>query len=57
MVLWADGSLWMVIGFAIVTTLIAMAAIAFAPDRRDLELNEIGVLHKHADDAPALSSH
>ncbi|MEU0647916.1 hypothetical protein [Streptomyces umbrinus] len=31
MVLWADGSLWMVTGFVIVTTLIAMAAIAFAP--------------------------
>lgn len=56
MVLWADGSLWMVIGFVIVTTLIAMAGIAFAPDHRDLELYEIGALRKHADDAPALSS-
>lgn len=42
MVLWADGSLWMVIAFAIVTTLISMAAIAFAPDQRDRELDEIG---------------
>ncbi|RVU23706.1 MFS transporter [Streptomyces antnestii] len=42
MVLWAGGSLWMVIAFAIATTLIAMAAIAFAPDRRDRELDEIG---------------
>ncbi|WP_328760233.1 hypothetical protein [Streptomyces sp. NBC_00271] len=56
MVLWADGSLWMVIAFVIVTTLIAMAAISFAPDRRDRELNEIGAIPKHADDAPALPS-
>ncbi|MEU9882157.1 MFS transporter [Streptomyces phaeochromogenes] len=56
MVLWADGSLWMVIGFVIVTTLIAMTAIAFAPDRRDRELSEIGAVHKHADDTPAFSS-
>ncbi|MFF5988029.1 MFS transporter [Prauserella flavalba] len=42
MVLWAGGSLWMVIAFAIGTTLIAMVAIAFAPDRRHLELDEIG---------------
>jgi MFS transporter, MHS family, shikimate and dehydroshikimate transport protein len=41
MVLWADGSLWMVIVFAIATTAIAMTAIAFAPDRRDVELDEI----------------
>jgi MHS family shikimate/dehydroshikimate transporter-like MFS transporter len=45
MVLWAGGSLWMVIVYAIGTTLIAMVAIAFAPDRRHLELEEI--------DAPA----
>ena len=42
MVLWAGGSLWTVIVFAIVTTLIAMTAISFAPDRRDVELDEIG---------------
>jgi hypothetical protein len=42
MVLWANGSLWMVVTFAIVTTIIAMMAIAFAPDRRDVELDEIG---------------
>jgi metabolite-proton symporter len=41
MVMWADGALWMVIGFAIVSTLIAMAAISFAEDRRHLELDEI----------------
>ncbi|OZM83276.1 MFS transporter [Pseudonocardia sp. MH-G8] len=41
MVLWAGGSLWMVILYAIGTTLIAMVAIAFAPDRRHLELEEI----------------
>ncbi|WP_051871709.1 MFS transporter [Streptomyces sclerotialus] len=50
MVLWADGSLWMVIAFAIVTTLIAMAAIAFAPDRRDRELDEIGTAHERSAD-------
>jgi hypothetical protein len=46
----------MVIVFVIVTTLIAMAAIAFAPDRRNRELNEIGAIRKHTDDVPALSS-
>jgi MFS family permease len=49
MVLWAGGSLWMVIVYAIVTTVIAMVAIAFAPDRRHLELEEIGALR---DDEP-----
>jgi len=56
MVLWADGSLWMVVAFAIVTTLIAMAAIAFAPDRRDRELDEIGTLATHRRDTPAVAS-
>jgi MFS transporter, MHS family, shikimate and dehydroshikimate transport protein len=42
MVLWAGGSLWMVIVYAILTTVIAMVAISFAPDRRHLELEEIG---------------
>ncbi|MFZ3555778.1 MFS transporter [Streptomyces sp. BH055] len=42
MVLWADGSLWMVIAFAVVTTVISMVAIAFAPDLRDRELSEVG---------------
>ncbi|MBO0679142.1 MHS family MFS transporter [Mycolicibacterium sp. S2-37] len=41
MVLWADGSLWMVTGFAILTTVVAMVAISFAKDRRHLELDEI----------------
>jgi metabolite-proton symporter len=41
MVMWGDGELWMVIGFAIVSTLIAMVAISFAEDRRHLELDEI----------------
>ena len=41
MVMWGDGELWMVIAFAIVSTLIAMAAISFAEDRRHLELDEI----------------
>ncbi|MGA5352029.1 MFS transporter [Streptomyces thermodiastaticus] len=56
MVLWADGSLWVVVAFAIVTTLIAMAAIAFAPDRRDRELDEIGTLATHRRDTPAVAS-
>ena len=41
MVLWAGGQLRMVIAFAILTTLIAMVAISFAPDRRHLGLDEI----------------
>jgi MHS family shikimate/dehydroshikimate transporter-like MFS transporter len=41
MVMWGDGELWMVIAFAIVSTLIAMAAISFVEDRRHLELDEI----------------
>jgi hypothetical protein len=41
MVMWGDGELWMVIAFAIVSTLIAMVAISFAEDRRHLELDEI----------------
>ncbi|BBY18697.1 MFS transporter [Mycolicibacterium litorale] len=41
MVLWADGDLWMVIVFAILTTVVAMVAISFARDRRHLELDEI----------------
>ncbi|MCT1550144.1 MFS transporter [Brevibacterium casei] len=41
MVLWSGGSLWPVMAFVIVCTIIAMIAIHFAPDRRNLELNEI----------------
>jgi metabolite-proton symporter len=41
MVLWGDGELWMVIGFVILTTVIAMVSISFASDRRHLELDEI----------------
>lgn len=44
MVLWSGGSLWPVIGFAAVTTAIAMVAIRFAPDRRHLELDELGTV-------------
>ncbi|MBG0850474.1 hypothetical protein I2W78_01025 [Streptomyces spinoverrucosus] len=46
----------MVIGFVIVTTLIAMPAIAFAPDCRDRELDEIGALLTSKDGALAVSS-
>lgn len=42
MVLWTDGGLWPVILFAVGTTVVAMAAITFAPDNRHLELDEIG---------------
>lgn len=40
-VLWTDGGLWPVVLFAVGTTLVAMAAIAFTPDNRHLELDEI----------------
>lgn len=42
LVVWSDGALWPIIIFAIVTTAIAMIAVSFAPDRRSLELDEIG---------------
>lgn len=44
MVLWSNGSLWMVTVFAIATTLVAMVAVSFAPDRRHLELDEVALL-------------
>ncbi|MEW2454192.1 MFS transporter [Streptomyces albus] len=58
MVLWADGSLWMVIAFAIVTTLIAMVAIAFAPDRRGRSLDELDSLPapRRADDGARVTA-
>ncbi|MEV0538469.1 MFS transporter [Nocardia salmonicida] len=43
LLLWSGDSLWPVIAFAIVTTGIAMIAVSFAPDRRALELDQIGV--------------
>ncbi|MFT4044928.1 MAG: MFS transporter [Gordonia sp. (in: high G+C Gram-positive bacteria)] len=41
MVLWANGSLWMVVVFSIACTLVAIIAISFAPDRRNLDLDQI----------------
>lgn len=41
LVIWADGSLWMVVVFAALQALVALVAISFAPDRRHLELDEI----------------
>ncbi|WP_432512718.1 MFS transporter [Kineococcus sp. SYSU DK001] len=43
LVLWAGGGLWAVAVFAIACTLVAIVAISAAPDRRHLELEEIGV--------------
>ncbi|GEK79967.1 MFS transporter [Agrococcus baldri] len=51
MVLWSGGSIWPVIAFAIVCTLIAAVAVWFAPDNRHLELNEIGQLPADRADA------
>lgn len=41
LLLWSGGSLWPVIVFAIVTTVIAMIAVSFAPDRRAVDLDDI----------------
>jgi metabolite-proton symporter len=58
LLIWSGGSLWPVVGFAVVTTLIAMTAVWFAPDRRSVPLDRIGVPEEgeHRADARALTS-
>ena len=43
LVVFSGGALWPIMIFAIVTTGIAMVAVRMAPDRRDVELDRIGM--------------
>lgn len=42
LVVWSGGSLWLITAFAVVSTVVALIAVWFAPDRRFVELDEIG---------------
>jgi MHS family shikimate/dehydroshikimate transporter-like MFS transporter len=42
LIVWSGGALWPIIVFAIGTTVIAMVAVSFAPDRRSVALDQIG---------------
>ena len=43
LLVWSGGALWPIIVFAIVTTSIAMIAVRFAPDRRQVPLDQIAL--------------